>query len=550
MKNALDLDIEQYRKWAFSISNISGKHLNRNVIKNRFPELYKRLEIDNPIDKIVWLYNVLHDIVCIPSCVNCGKDVNFKNFKVGYRKFCSNACVNEFNSKSSVFSESISTSRQKKYDEIYFTRKYKWVKEKRGEDFLVSGYCEHEDFLVNKNRFIRSMLDGNEICEKCATKKSSQELKYSVDEENTSLLSSVVFKRNFPEAWGKIDRIHPSARFREKKFMFFRNLTHRPLCPVCNEREREFVSRKRGYSQTCTNYACSKSSSGAERDILSFVKSLGIHAESRYMLDKNEIDVFVPSCNIGIEYNGLYWHSDIHRKIDYHVRKNKFFESKGIQLLNIWEDDWTEKRALCESLIANKLGLSKRIHARKCEVKEISYKESATFVEENHLQGKSIDKVRYGLFFNEKLVSVMTFGKRRMIMHSKESSGWELMRFCTLKNLVIVGGASKLFKKFENDHSPKEIMSYASCDISNGNVYKKMGFELEHRTSPGFWWCKNGKKYHRSNFMKHLVAKTDEEKKLTAKEIMEEKGYYRVWNSGNLKYVWKIITSEVVRSDT
>ncbi len=52
--------------------------------------------------------------------------------------------------------------------------------------------------------------------------------------------------------------------------------------------------------------------------------------------------------------------------------------------------------------------------------------------------------------------------------------------------------------------------------------------------------CKDGKKYHRSNFMKHKIAKTKEEKSMTEREIMKSRGFFRVWNAGNLKYVWSL----------
>jgi hypothetical protein len=119
----------------------------------------------------------------------------------------------------------------------------------------------------------------------------------------------------------------------------------------------------------------------------------------------------------------------------------------------------------------------------------------------------------------------MTFGKKRMILKTDSSvDEWELLRFCNKKHLSVVGGASRLFKKFKEDRNPKSVISYANRDISNGNLYKKIGFSLCAKTMPGYWWCIRGKKYHRSNFMKHKIAQTEEDKKLTEKEIMESRG--------------------------
>jgi len=38
--------------------------------------------------------------------------------------------------------------------------------------------------------------------------------------------------------------------------------------------------------------------------------------------------------------------------------------------------------------------------------------------------------------------------------------------------------------------------------------------------------------------MKHKIVENEEDKKLTEKQLMERRGYFRVWNSGNLKYIW------------
>lgn len=77
-----------------------------------------------------------------------------------------------------------------------------------------------------------------------------------------------------------------------------------------------------------------------------------------------------------------------------------------------------------------------KIFARKCEIKEISSKESKNFVNQNHIQGNAPSTIKIGLFFKEKLVSVMTFGKRPMF----NSNEYEIIRFCNILNTMVVGG--------------------------------------------------------------------------------------------------------------
>jgi hypothetical protein len=63
----------------------------------------------------------------------------------------------------------------------------------------------------------------------------------------------------------------------------------------------------------------------------------------------------------------------------------------------------------------------------------------------------------------------MTFGKSRF------KDEFEMLRFCNKKYLNIVGGASKLFSHFLNDHNEiLEVISYADRRWSIGNLYTKL----------------------------------------------------------------------------
>ena len=96
----------------------------------------------------------------------------------------------------------------------------------------------------------------------------------------------------------------------------------------------------------------------------------------------------------------------------------------------------------------------------------------------------------------------------------------------------------KLLTHFIRKYQPKQILSYANLDISNGNVYNSF-FKKISITSPGYYWAKDGYKYHRSNFTKHILVKNGYDKNKTEEEIMHELGYYKVYDSGTIKYVWE-----------
>ena len=90
-----------------------------------------------------------------------------------------------------------------------------------------------------------------------------------------------------------------------------------------------------------------------------------------------------------------------------------------------------------------------KIYARKCEVRQISTKDKNIFLNENHLQSQDRSTIKLGLFYENDLVSIMTFVKPRFT----NKYNWELSRFCSKANYNVVGGASKLFKYFVNKNA-------------------------------------------------------------------------------------------------
>jgi very-short-patch-repair endonuclease len=248
----------------------------------------------------------------------------------------------------------------------------------------------------------------------------------------------------------------------------------------------------------------------------------------RSILGNLEIDFYLPKFKLGIELDGIYWHSVKHKNPDYHVIKTNRCESLGIQLIHIFEDEWTYKKKIVLSRIKNLLHMSKvRIYARNCEIREISGKETQSFIDENHIQGNIPASKRLGLFYKDELVSVMTFGALRRALGSTPKDGvYEMYRFCNKLNYSIVGGASKLLNYFILTQKPAEIISYADRRWSVGNLYISLGFTLVKTTQPNYWYIVGDKREHRFNYTK---------KKLKANNI-DEFSLNRIFDSGNLRF--------------
>ena len=286
--------------------------------------------------------------------------------------------------------------------------------------------------------------------------------------------------------------------------------------------------------------------SKAEIEIHEFLISNGITTISqsnRSIINPYEIDIYLPDYNLAIEYNGLYWHSELGGKgKEYHLHKTELCESKGIQLIHIFEDEWINKKDIIKNKILHilKLNVSKKIFARKCNIKEISSKDKDNFLIKYHLQGKDKSSIFLGAFYDTELIAVMTFGSERISLGKKTSTinMYELMRYASNYNYNCVGVASKLLSHFIKSYNPNKIISYCDRRWSIGNLYNKLGFNKISDGTPNYWYIKNySSRLHRFNFPKYkIVNKMGGVKELNEWENMQLLGYDRIWDCGSYKF--------------
>ena len=259
-----------------------------------------------------------------------------------------------------------------------------------------------------------------------------------------------------------------------------------------------------------------------------------LEVNNRKYLDGKEIDIFIPKLNIGIEINGNYWHCEYGKDKNYHQNKSLLAQEKGIFIYHIFEYEWNTKREQIINQLNNLLGINQeKIYARKCIIKEVSNKEKKLFLEKNHLQGNDSSSIKLGLFYNDELVSIMTFVKPRF----NKKYEWELSRFCSLNNCNVIGGASKLFKYFVDNYNPTSIISYSNIAHTRGKLYGLLGFELKEISEPNYVWYRSKTILTRYQCQKHKLLKQGYEGNSEI-EIMHNRGYYRIYDCGNKVWVW------------
>jgi very-short-patch-repair endonuclease len=285
-------------------------------------------------------------------------------------------------------------------------------------------------------------------------------------------------------------------------------------------------------------------------DFANILRDVGVDfvENTKQVIKPYELDFYFPVNKLAVELNGNYYHSEIggEKSKDYHLKKTVLCNEKNINLLHFFEDEILFKKDIIISMLKNKLGITEnKIFARSCEIKEVGKKEKADFLDKNHIQGNSKDKVRIGLYYENNLVAVMTFGKLRKSMGNKEESEnfYELVRFCSLLNHNVIGSFSKLLNYFTKKYAPKKIVTFADCRLSGLNhentIYSKNGFKYTNTIKPRYWYFQKGnyfKRYHRFKFNKKSLLKFLDRPELSEWQIAQLLGMDRIWDCGNLRF--------------
>lgn len=276
---------------------------------------------------------------------------------------------------------------------------------------------------------------------------------------------------------------------------------------------------------------------------------------NRSLLKPRELDIYVQSHSLAIEYCGDYWHSlgspeDVKTKKDAHWRKYQDCKTLGIRLLTIYESEWLTRQYALRRLLRNALGKGRgRLMARKCELRKVVLADARAFYERYHPQGGDGTGEHYGLFWKGKLVACMrfTFGANDRGGASKRV--WTLTRYAT--RVTVAGAASRLFKAFVTEFNPPEVKSFSDNRHFEGGMYEQLGFKLEEEVDPDYqvWSPRLGLRpkahYQRRSIPQRLQDHGVEEPfdpdtdPRTEAEMTFLMGCRRLYDCGKKRWIWR-----------
>jgi hypothetical protein len=280
--------------------------------------------------------------------------------------------------------------------------------------------------------------------------------------------------------------------------------------------------------------------SSAETHIVTLLQTvapdLEVITNTRTVIHPLELDIYLPALKIAIEYCGLYWHSDIHSRINntYHSAKYARCAALGIRLITIFEDEWIHNRSLVEQKLTAIIGRDSRkpLHARKCDIVSVSKNEKASFFDQNHIQGNGPSSINFGLVHCGELVSAVG-------IISNGAGVYIINRFASSTN--VRGAFSKLLRHFEQIYPDwKTIVTFADLRWSQGKLYDDNGFDLLYSIPPDYTYINDVTKtrIHKFNFRRARLPKLLKQFDPTKSEVYNTRanGIFRIFDCGKLKY--------------
>ncbi len=544
-----------------------GKHKEKKncseLCLKEYQEKNKSIRIKKSKEGLLSKYGVDHPskIEGFLEKVKSTKKEKYGDENYNNREKAKETCLKKYNVDNSTKVESVqkkikSTKKEKYGDENYNNR------EKAKETCLEKYDKEHHmqsNEILNKQKETNKIKYNNDW--NCNLEKSLENLKKKNNEkfgsdfffsseshlnkmktEKLERLKIILKDSNLEFDINQYDKLRNKNKDGSISYLFYDI--------KCNDCGNKFKSKLINQIPICRKCNPITSNSKLHLEFKEFLNEIKINfiENDKHTIKPLELDFLITDKNLAIELNGNYWHSEISggKNKNYHLNKSKLCNEKNIKLIHILEDEWIFKKEIVKSRIKHIMNITENtIYARNCKIKEVDINIKTRFLQENHIQGNSIDKLRYGLFYKNELISLMTFSKERIVTGNKSNeSFWELNRFCNKLNHSIVGGFEKLLSHFKKNNSYEKITTYADCRWSGldfeQTVYFKNNFTFLNITRPSYFFVNRKDyftRYHRFTLAKHELLKLyPEDKNLTGWEIAVKNGYDRIWDCGTMKF--------------
>ena len=285
----------------------------------------------------------------------------------------------------------------------------------------------------------------------------------------------------------------------KKRAWWLCNKGHSWSCPIGN----------RTGSRSGCPYCASNGTSKAEQELISFIKSV-VPGENVIVRDRQlllsihrELDVYIPSLQVAVEFNGLYWHSEqAGRDKDYHYNKWAACKDKGVRLITIWEDDWRDKPDVVRSFLLS--ALKPEDSTNNNLINSVEDSEARDFIASKCLSSLTVSDTDIKLKY---IGSYNTNGTiNSLLSYIIDDSNCYIYLY----------GDSSCFKPLVEyvisvcrNSNVSTITAYSDNDISNESVYEENGFLLKNDHVRNYWIVNPFDDCRRYHSLDHVLSDSD-----------------------------------------
>lgn len=303
--------------------------------------------IDNIIEtnieqEKIYLYK--YQIKEKPICKNknCNEFVEFQTVSQGYREYCSNFCKNNCiilkNEMSNRYFEKTGYYNTAQNPEIQ-TKISNTTFERHGVyNISQSDYFKQKKVeTCLRNRGVEYPTQCKEVISKSRATMFENSGYYTNFEKITKENSQEQWKERFDKL-----RLEENIEFlyRDETNLFFKYLETGEEFKI---NQHTFRGRYEIGKVNLIEHPLNTFISEKQLRLYEYIKEIyngEVLLNDREVLEGLELDIYLPELKIGLEFNGIYWHSEKFLNNMYHHYKYYQCEERDIRLINIWEDEW------------------------------------------------------------------------------------------------------------------------------------------------------------------------------------------------------------------
>lgn len=293
-------------------------------------------------------------------------------------------------------------------------------------------------------------------------------------------------------------------------------------------------------------------------------QKLDVKVEFEHQVKGSFFDLYLPEHNIAIEINPTITHNSTrafacmrnkcgtfpcekHKPLDknYHFNRAKLARDNDIRLIQLYE--WDSDEDIIDMIKGKVVPANRKYSERHLNLRKIEQFEANKFLKDYHIQSGAKKQINcYGLFKNEELLAVATFGKARL----KSKYQWNFMRYAVKEGVIIHGGSGRLVKNFIEEVDPESIISYIDFNHTTAKYtfLNSIGFQEIAETGPRLVF--HNDKTNKSIPMTSLLmigadrllgnnCGTPSKCGINNEQIMIKEGFVKVYTAGNRVFVWK-----------